>query len=298
MRECFPDEVRNPYTLGCLKKTSRKARMLVERGDIPEYEIDVYTRERARAKTVRKPCRPDQFRNPETGRCKKLARVKAQSVRQPEYRSEGRLERPVPAVAPLVDPQSWARVNCRNTRDPLTGRALDTEDVVRLHERTCAIAEPLSRVVATQHAKGRLARIPGTDVEMTREDFRALKDAMRRRDPAYKVPVLKREEAPESWVLYLDREGQYLTVQIIDIDTGALELDLGYIPIVSRGRCTAQTVIDMLRSLESANRLLVPEGNRWRPVVGPFPKSYWKSHDAAAKYNRMCHDLANALSVL
>jgi hypothetical protein len=298
MRECYPDEVRNPYTLACLKKTSKKARALVLNGDIPDYGIDVYRQPRGPGHEYqRKPCRPDQFRNPETGRCKKLTRVKAKTV--PKFRSEGRIEIPVPGVSPLVDARSWVRVNCSNKRDPLTGRTLDSESkdsIVRLHERTCAIDEPLSRSVAAQHAKGRLARIPGTNTEMTREDFRALRDSMRRRNPAYKIPSLRREEAPESWVLYIEREGNYLTVKIIDIDTKAVELNLGYIPIVGHGRCSTTTIVDMLRSLEAANRLIAPKDNHWQPVVGPFNKSYWKSADALSKYNRMCHDLANALS--
>uniref|UniRef100_A0A6C0EAI3 Uncharacterized protein n=1 Tax=viral metagenome TaxID=1070528 RepID=A0A6C0EAI3_9ZZZZ len=300
MRECYPDEVRNPYTLACLKKTSKRARALVLNGDIPDYGIDTYRQPRGQGNEYqRKPCRPDQFRNPETGRCKKLTRIKPKAGRIPQFRSEGRLESPVPDVSPLVDARSWVHVNCRNRRDPLTGRTLDSgskNSIVKLHERTCAYDEPLSRAVAAQHAKGRLANIPGTNTEMTREDFRALRDSMRRRNPAYKIPPLRREAPPESWVLYIEREGQYLSVKIIDMDTRAMELNLGYIPIVGHGRCSVGTVVDMLRSLDSANRLIAPKDNHWQPVVGPFNKSYWKSADALSKYNRMCLDLANALS--
>lgn len=109
-----------------------------------------------------------------------------------------RLPRGTSTVAPLGASMDWINSNCRNQQDALTGayfayaNPYELQDVVRLHDRTCVGAQQLHYKVAAEHAAGRAATNPGKQgSQMTTEDFDALRSAMRRYNPAYKIPGRK-----------------------------------------------------------------------------------------------------------
>lgn len=71
---CPPGSILNPETLRCVKTTSHIARDLVQRGIIADYLIPP-VRRTYRRHPQRKPCRPNQYRHPVTGRCRKTYRA-------------------------------------------------------------------------------------------------------------------------------------------------------------------------------------------------------------------------------
>ena len=249
---CPPGMVLNPETLRCVRTTSRIAQELVRRGVIADYLVPPPQRGYRQGQGQRQrqrhqgpqPCRPDQVRNPLTGRCKKIARV---TVRQPrgqnpyqyQYQQNPtpyqyqpiptpipipyqypratkrqnrnrnpyqfsrrqltepplRLPRGTSTAAPIGASMDWIRSNCRNQHDALTGtdfaytNQYELQDVVRLHDRTCVSAQQLHNKVAAEHAAGRPATLPANHrSQMTTEDLAALRSAMRRYNPAYKIP--------------------------------------------------------------------------------------------------------------
>jgi len=240
--------------------------------------------------------------------------------------SNGPLKLPVGTAspAPFADRSTimgWMSQNCQNNRDPITGTPFATvdtstlQDVVRLHDSTCTLAAPLNTVVAAQHREGKVATIPGDPTSpMTLDDFTALRDTMRRRNPAYKIPGRRHQPPPPNWKLYIasdNRSGpDFASVMFVDvtkvIQTAAgvqypldsVVLDLGFIPLNIMGAsCSPRTIVDLIQQLATANRLLTPVAGGWKPVAGfPFRRSYWKTPDAKERLNRLCRDLAKALA--
>jgi hypothetical protein len=240
--------------------------------------------------------------------------------------SNGPLKLPVgtASVAPLVDRQSlnaWIAENCRNDKDPLTSTPFATvdtptlQDVVRLHDRTCTFAAPLNAAVEQEHKKGNVATIPGDlNSNMTLDDFTALRNSMRRRNPKYKIPGRKHQPPPPNWKLYVasdNRSGpDFASVMFVDVTkvvqsaagvqypVESVVLDLGFIPLTITGAlCSPRTIVDILQQLTAANRLLVPVAGGWKPVAGfPFRRSYWSAPDAKERLNRLCRDLTKAMA--
>jgi hypothetical protein len=222
--------------------------------------------------------------------------------------------------APLADRQTvgaWIGQNCKNQHDLLTRESFDRlptqslQEVVRLHNRTCVQAGHLDRYVALEHKKGSLAAIPNTNEPMTQDDFRALRDTMRRTNPGYKIPGRRHMPPPPGWKLYVasdHRSGSaFASVLYIDINqvrqqgvipTEAVRADLGFIPLqVPGATCSPQMIVDMISHLSQANRLLEPVAGGWKPIAGfPFKKSHWTGPEAATRLNRLCRDLTHAVS--
>lgn len=287
-------------------------------------------------------CPPETVINPHTGRCIKITgRTYKQIHQQPapalapapvpvplplavarRILSEGR---PTTAstVAPIGDRTStlqWIAGNCKNGTDPVTRTTFISqpvvEDIVRLHDNTCVAAPGLHRHVAAEHKAGHVAAIPGNRLgtPLTLEDFTALRAAMRRRDPAYKVPARRHEPPPPTWQLYIasDRRSgpDFASVLYVDVtkirqtaygieySPEAIRVDMGFIPVAAPtgALCSAQTLVDLLDRLAKENRLLTPVAGGWRPIAGfPFTKDHWYG-DATNRVNRLCRDLAKALS--
>lgn len=228
----------------------------------------------------------------------------------------------ISVVAPIADRATtlqWIASNCANTTDPVTRTAFSTqpvvEDIVRLHDNTCVAAPGLHKYVMAEHKAGHVAAIPGsrTGTTLTLDDFTALRAAMRRRHPAYKVPPRKHEPPPPTWQLYVasDRRSgtDFASVMYVDVTKAhytaygneyppdAIRVDMGYIPATTPpgSTCRAQTIVDLLDRLSKENRLLIPTAGGWRPIAGfPFKKDHWYS-DTANRVNRLCRDLAKAL---
>ena len=285
-------------------------------------------------------CTSDQVINPATGRCVKLAgrvfkRLRAAAAPVPRLAPPPRAPaarrtlsaHPLgrAAVAPLADRTGileWTAANCRNAVDPLTSTAFvsaDTtalQELIQLHDRTCTLATPLDRAVAAAHAAGRTATVPGDpSTPLTLDDFKALRAARRRRDPAYRLPARRHAPPPATWQLYIGSDArsgpQFATVAYvepakarrtpfgIEYPPAAYRADLGFIPTTAPAgaTCSSQQVVDLLERLARANRLLVPVAGGWRPLPGmgfPLTKLYWET-DRAGRLSALCNKLAAAL---
>lgn len=291
-------------------------------------------------------CPPGTQRNPATGKCVKIggrvfkklfaapvapAAPPAPVVATPVVAAPVRQLTEVPpalpvgtaSVAPLGDKTTilaWAAGNCTNAIDPITKEsfaatdAIALQQMIRLHNRTCALAPYLHTAVASQHKTGRVATLPDDPTtHMTLDDFKALRDAMRRTNPAYKIPARKHQPPPAEWKLYIasdNRSGvDYVSVLFVDITkaratpTGyeypvdSVRLDLGFIPVEVAGAiCSPTMIIELIQRLTEANRLLMPVAGGWKPVGGfPFTKKYWET-ERAAKFSRLCRELTKALT--
>jgi hypothetical protein len=279
-------------------------------------------------------CAPGEELNPQTRRCIKIGgrtfkrihpRPAMAPVLEPPQASEGPIRLPLgtAAVAPLGDRATvlgWAAENCENAVDPLTNTVLvnaDTsalQELIRLHNRTCTLATPLDRHVAADHKAGRISIVPGTPAQpLALDDFRALRDAMRRRNPAYKIPQRRHAPPPPEWQLVISRGGgsDFVRAAYVDVTRGipgpagveypadAYRVDLGFLPAhaPSGAQCSSQMVQDLLMRLARSNRLLVPVAGGWKPPAGlPFPKSHWQHPNRAERFTRLCKDLAKLLS--
>ena len=311
---CPPGSQRNPTTGRCIRvggKTYKQMYRPKQQQPIPipfqqQQQVPFY--QQPQPQLQRPPVKLDQ-----------------QQIRR-RTSSNGPLKLPVgtASVAPMVDRQSlnaWIAENCRNDRDPLTATPFATvdtptlQDVVRLHDRTCTFAAPLNAAVEQQHKKGNVATIPGDlNSNMTLDDFTALRNSMRRRNPKYKIPGRKHQPPPPNWKLYVasdNRSGpDFASVMFVDVtkvvQTGngvqypveSVVLDLGFIPLTITGAlCSPRTIVDLLQQLTAANRLLVPVAGGWKPVAGfPFRRSYWSAPDAKERLNRLCRELSKALA--
>jgi hypothetical protein len=298
------------------------------------------------------PCGPGKERNPLTGRCVKHgSRVFNQLVKAfgpppsapppppstfyPVHRAAAAaapaLTEPSPrlgarktGVAPLVDRGSvlgWASTNCHNSADPLTGipfthaEPAALQELVRLHNGTCTFATPLDSHVAAQHKRGTLATLPDDPSgHMTLEDFTALRDAMRRHTPGYKIPGRKHQRPPATWQLYVasdERSGpDFVTVAYVDTMKGvmradgphypesAIVIDLGFLPADFSGSCTGPMMMSTIQRLDTAGKLLTPIAGGWKASAGfPFSKRHWE-HDKKRKLDRFCLDLSALLAAI
>jgi hypothetical protein len=227
-------------------------------------------------------------------------------------------------VAPLGDRAAvlgWAADNCKNAVDPITGTVLvnaDTaalQELIRLHDRTCTLATPLNAQVAADHKAGRSSAVPSNPTQpLTLDDFRALRDAMRRRDPAYKIPQRRHTQPPSEWQLVIrpaTSSPDFLSAAYVDVTQGrttaygveyppeAYRVDLGYLPAhaPTGAQCSTSMVQDLLTRLARSNRLLVPVAGGWKPPAGfPFSKAHWQHAKRADRFTRLCKDLAKLLT--
>jgi hypothetical protein len=287
-----------------------------------------------------------QVRNPITGRCVVVggrafkqagiapvlappiphlrALKPAEAARRTESGDRPDLPLHAAAVAPLADRATilgWATGNCKEQRDAITGipfRNMDAENLqqlVRLHTRACTLAAPLNAKVAAEHRDGKIATIPGQpDTQMVLPDFKALRDAMRRTNPAYKLPGRRHQPPPPTWKLYVSRDARsgpdYMTVMYVDSTKGratptgmeyppeAVRVDLGFIPTkqVTGALCEPALIVETLQRLGDANRLLEPVAGGWKPVAGfPFTKQYW-TRETATRLSNLCRLLIRALT--
>jgi len=216
----------------------------------------------------------------------------------------------------------WAAVNCSNPADPLTGipfthaEPAALQELVRLHNGTCTFATPLDSHVAAQHKRGLLATLPDDSRRnMSIEDFKALRDAMRRHTPGYKVPGRKHQKPPATWQLYVasdERSGaDFVSVAYVDIMKGvmradgphypesAIVIDMGFLPVdFAATVCTGPMLMSMLQRLDTENKLLTPVAGGWRALAGfPFSKRHWE-HDKRSKMDRLCTELSGLLGSL
>ena len=229
------------------------------------------------------------------------------------------------AVAPLDAPervQEWIIMNCNNAADPLTGIPFadaspsNLQELIRLHTNTCTFAAPLHAKVTAEHKAGKVATLPEDPTShMTLDDFRALRDAMRRKDPGYKLPSRRHQPPPPEWQLYISQDNrsgdEFASVMFVDV-TKAFEtskgivypvasvmIDLGFIPVTLHGApalCAPQLMVTIIKRLADDNRLLTPVAGGWKPIAGfPFTKQYWAT-DRAAKFSKLCRDLTRALT--
>jgi len=216
------------------------------------------------------------------------------------------------AVAPLIEPQTWIDANCSNAVDFRHATPQALQEVIRLHNHTCVTASGLNAHVVQQHKTGIVGTIPGTTKPLTQEDYKALRDAMRRRNPAYKLPPLTHKPTPSNWQLYVAQDSHsgpdFATIAYVDTTmatptaTGgytygdaAIRIPLGYIPVRAPAGavCTPQRIVDLLGLAAKKNKLLTSAPGGWRSTVSGLPaaKSSWSSADAAKKFNRLCADL-------
>jgi hypothetical protein len=149
---------------------------------------------------------------------------------------------------------------------------------------------------------------------MTLDDFKALRDAMRRKNPTYKVPGRRHQPPPPEWKLYVasdNRSGpEFMSVMYVDVTkarataTGyqypadSVKIDMGFIPktVPPGALCNPKLIVDLLGGLSKAHRLLTPVAGGWRPVAGfPFTKAHWDK-DRVEKVSRLCRDLTRILT--
>lgn len=281
-------------------------------------------------------CPPGSVINPATGRCIKVGgRVfrdlfppEAQRIELAPRRATSEEPMALPAgntaVAPLSTRStmlSWMAGNCRNRTDPLTGRSFSAADdtylssVVRLHNNICTAAPALHAKVAATHKTGKIATLPDSTDPLTLPDFKVLRDAMRRTNPGYKLPPRRHQPPPPEWQLYVasdERSGpEFASVAYVDITKArrtiygieypaeAIRVDLGFIPVETPAgaMCSAGMIVDLLERLDKEHRLVIPVAGGWKPAHGfPFTKAHW-SRDRAARFSRLCKDLARALTL-
>ena len=295
--------------------------------------------QRPQQRPIEPPCPPGKIRNPASRRCINQSGKIYQQIfgtqqparppsRQDLHRtsSEGRLRLPVGSAAPAplgTRPAilGWMAKNCSNQQDPITGKAFTSADttalqeVIRLHNRTCTLASPLNDHVLAQHVSGAVATIPGDrNTHMTLDDFKALRDTMRRTNPAYKLPPRKHQPPPVNWRLYIETDNRsgpdFMSVMYVDVakairvggsvqyPVNAVKVDLGFLPrTLTGGLCAPEMIVDLVQRLAASNRLLTPVAGGWKPIAGfPFRKSDWSGADAYDKLGKLCRALAKALA--
>jgi hypothetical protein len=150
---------------------------------------------------------------------------------------------------------------------------------------------------------------------MTLEDFTALRDAMRRHTPGYKIPGRKHQRPPATWQLYVasdERSGpDFVTAAYVDTMKGvmradgphypesAIVIDLGFLPVDFTGAsCTGPMMMSTIQRLDTAGKLLTPIAGGWKASAGfPFSKRHWE-HDKKRKLDRLCLDLSALLAAI
>ena len=229
----------------------------------------------------------------------------------------------ITGVAPLQDKATllgWTREQCVNNHDPITGipfaeaEAATLQELIRLHDRTCVTSGALSAKVAAEHKAGHVAMIPGKTTRLTIDDFKALRNSVRRRVPGYKIPTRKHKSYPPSWKLYISSDNlsgpDFASVLYVDASkavsgTAGYEYpvdsvvqNLGFIPLtIEDGICKPQMVVDLIRRLDEESRLLTQTEDRWAPIAGfPYSKHYWQTAESRIRFNRLCQELVRALT--
>jgi hypothetical protein len=348
---CRPGKIMNPLTGKCIDAGGHIAHNLAQKGYIADYEARPYESRRVTRRkrmphvTLVEPviCAPGFVKSPETGRCIKIGGTTYKRLFPP---APAPAPAPVPAspapasrkaanlhptsehiklpvgsagIAPLVGEHVWTLSNCKNTHDPITGLPFASagpatlQDLIRLHNRTCVLAPALHDKVAAEHKVGQVATIPGDPTNhMTLDDFKALRDSIRRRNPGYRIPARKHQPPPPNWQLYVSPDNRsgpdfasvmYVdTTKIVESPEGiqypldSVKVDMGFIPLKIEGAlCTPQLVGDLLARLANENRLLTPIAGGWKPVGGfPFTKKYW-SVDIKMRFGKLCTELTKAL---
>lgn len=310
---CPPGTTRNPRTRRCIKMTGRTFKRVFPPAAPNTGRADGRLDLAPAPAPAPAPIRPAPIRIP-------------RPIPAARTYSEESIALPVgsAAAAPFGDRSSileWADVNCVNSRDPLTNTdiaeaPLDAlQGLVRTHDGQCTFAPALHSHVARIHKTGDVATLPADrSTHMTLDDFRALRDAMRRGEPSYKIPGRRRQPPPPTWRLYIasDRRSgpDFASIMYVDTTKGritpygveyppeSVRVDLGFIPVsVPPGsRCTPKTVSEIIAHLATINKLLIPVAGGWKPVAGmPFKKSHWE-RDTAARLTRFCQDLAKVLA--
>jgi hypothetical protein len=274
---------------------------------------------------IQKPCELGKERNPETGKCRKIQKMtvkrNARAYAYPPVGQKQKISTGKATVAPFTDRESvlnWAFSNCRNTIDPVTRKSFASQpyisDMIRLHNGTCTLASGLHAKVAAEHKSGHIATIPGDPhTHMIVDDFNALRDAMRRANPSYRVPGHKHAPPPSEWRLYIASDNfsgpDFVSIAFLDITKGkqgphgiqypvdSIRINMGYLPVhVQHASCSLDVVIERIKQVHVAGKLLVPVAGGWKPIAGfPFKKDDWK-HNSAAKMNKLCDDLTKALN--
>ena len=319
---CPPGSQRNPRTGRCIKLAGKTFKDIYGAPAVdpaaPYYPAAAIPVPRPRA-------RPYAYPPPEPY-LPVAAAARAKTLRRTSSEEAIRLPVGTATPGPLTDRSNilrWIRHNCDNDRDPLTGMAFSSADtdtlqeVIRLHNGTCTLATPLNDKVTAEHKAGQIATMPGDpSTHMTLDDFKALRDTVRRKIPGYKIPARKHQPPPPNWQLYVasdNRSGpEYAAVMFVDVTKiihtpagvqyplESVRIDLGFIPLTIRGGlCSPQTVVELIRRLSEENRLLTPVPGGWSPVAGfPFKKSHWSGpeDEVRERFNRFCRDLTRALS--
>ena len=221
-------------------------------------------------------------------------------------------------VAPAADKATilaWTGKNCKYTNDPLTGAIFADEsqqslqNLVRLHDGTCMAAPALNTRIIEQHKVGAIATLPtDSKTHLTLGDFKALREAMRRTVPGYKIPGRTHQATPSEWQLYAaadQRSGpEFVSVLYVDITQArstaagieypleSIRVDLGFLPITPE----LQNLLAVLQKLAAMNRLLTPVAGGWKPVLGfPYTKAYWAT-DRPNKVRKLYQAMLTGLS--
>jgi len=170
--------------------------------------------------------------------------------------------------------------------------------------------------VAAEHRAGTIATVPGDlRTHMTLNDFRALRNSMRRHNPAYKLPPRRHQPPPPEWQLYINTDARsgpdFASVLYVDVTKGrigpdgiptygssSIRVDLGFIPVtIGSPTCGPQTLVDRIQQLAINNRLILPVAGGWKPVAGfPFRKTFWQGPNAERHMIKLCQDLTAAMT--
>ena len=333
---CPQGKIVNPLTGKCIDAGGHIAHNLAKKGYIADYEVRPYEARRV-TRRQRAPrlilaestvCKEGYVRSQKTGRCIKISgktykrlQPVANAIRRTN--SEGRIALTT-GIAPLAARETvlnWTRTNCKNDKDPYTGipfASADTnalQDIISLHNRTCVLSGPMNDKVAADHKAGQVGTVPDDPTNhLTLDDFKALRDSIRRKNPGYKIPRRKHQPPPPSWQLYVSPDNRsgpdfasvmYIdTTKIIQTPQGiqypmdSIKVDMGYIPMQMSGAvCDPQMVGELLSRLATDNRLLTSVAGGWKPIAGfPFTKKYWMSPDAKERFSKLCRELTKALT--
>jgi hypothetical protein len=337
---CPQGKIVNPLTGKCIDAGGYIAQNLAKKGYIADYEVRPYAarrvtrRQRVPRLSLVEPavCREGYVRSQTSGRCIKISGKTykrayipaANAIRRTN--SEGRIAFPVgtASVAPLAARETvlhWSRVNCKNDRDPYTGipfasaDANTLQDLIRLHNRTCVLSGPMNTKVVADHKAGQVGTVPDDPTNhLTLDDYKALRDSIRRKNPGYKLPMRKHQPPPPSWqlyvspdnrsgsnfasVMYVDTTKLIQTPQGVQYPVDSVKVDMGFIPMQMNGAvCAPRMIGELLSRLAADNRLLTPVAGGWKPIAGfPFTKKYWMTPDAKERFSKLCRELTKALT--
>lgn len=247
---CPAGTILNPDSLHCVKITGRKGRQLI-RDPSQLAQIPVKQQE-----LIPGVCKSWQVKNPFTDRCiKRTGRTFKRVKERLMKKQTGK-----PSVAPTGPPdvvRAWLET-CRNPRE-----VRDSKDtVVRLHTGTCVTAPRLHNSVAAEHHAGIRARVPGGGNEqMTIDDFRALKEAQRRRNATYRVPRLAVPSRPQSpWQLQaVQLDSEFVNVSFVDPTGVRPARPVGAVP----------------KNHPRTRELLVLLKQRPDTTIGPWTRAMW-----------------------